>query len=204
MRYLSEAKADAATLDQPNFARLYRGSALVLHTIKGGKLKSKNVTNAPAARNPLAGRTLAHDPQSMGPGPEGIHDPEMFQDRRFHREALVLLQDADGGTNRVITVGRVGRCSVVINDYSVSGIHAAFNAATRFKGAQVRDKNSSNGTFLNGERLESNKDYTIRTGDTLRMGRVEMIYIDARDFYRFLRGEFSNLQLEAALGSSAE
>ena len=201
MRYLSEARADAGQLDQPKFAKLYRGAALVLHTIKGGKLKNKNPSDHRASRNPLAGRTLAHDSQSIGPGPEGIHDPEMFQDRRFHREALVLLQDAEGGTSRVITVGRVGRCNVVINDYSVSGLHASFSAATRFKGAQVRDKNSRNGTFLNGERLESNKDYTIRTGDTLRMGRVEMIYIDSRDFYHFLRGDFSNLQLQAALGT---
>ena len=203
MRYLSEARADASKLDQAGFARLYRGSALVLHTIKGGKLQNHNQASRPAARNPLAGRTLMHAPENMGAGPEGIHDPEMFQDRRFHREALVLLQDAEGGTTRVITVGRVGRCSVVINDYSVSGMHAAFSAATRFQSAQIRDKNSSNGTYLNGEKLRSEKAYTIRTGDTVRMGRVEMIYIDSHDFYHFLRGDFSNLQLEAALGDLA-
>ncbi|MEC7240516.1 MAG: FHA domain-containing protein [Myxococcota bacterium] len=202
MRYLSEARADALYLDQAGFARLYRGSALVLHTIKGGKLqnKAKHRIAPPAEKNPLAGRTLVHDPMSMSTVVEGIHDPEMFQDRRFHREALVLLQDADGGTGRIVTVGRVGRCSVVINDYSVSGLHAAYSAATRFKSAQIRDRESSNGTFLNGERLKSEKDYTIRTGDTLRMGRVEMVYIDSRDFYHFLRGDFSNLQLEAAFG----
>ena len=199
MRYLSEARADASSMDRSSFVRSYRGSALVLHTIKGGRLRG-NGNKAPASsRNPMAGRTLMHSALSEGPSPEGIYDPEMFQDRRFHREALVLLQDAEGGTSRVITVGRVGRCDVVVNDYSVSGMHAAFTAATRFREAQVRDKGSSNGTFLNGERLEANTDYPIRTGDTLRMGRVEMIYIDARDFYAFLRGEFSNLQLEAAL-----
>ena len=199
MRYLTEARSDALSLDRTGFARLYRGSALVLHTIKGGQLQNRAKHLSPPSRNPLAGQTLAHDSVAGAIGPEGIHDPEMFQDRRFHREALVLLQDAEGGTSRIITIGRVGRCDVVVNDYSVSGMHAAFSAATRHHDAQIRDKGSRNGTYLNGGKLESETDHTIRTGDTLRMGRVEMIYIDARDFYAFLRGEFSNLQLQAAL-----
>ena len=199
MRYVTEARTDALALERSGFAKRYRGSALVLHTIKGGQLKNREKSLPPVKQNPLAGRTLAHNSVASVVGPEGIHDPEMFQDRRFHREALVLLQDADGGTSRIITVGRVGRCDVVVNDYSVSGIHAAYTPSTRLSEALIRDKASRNGTYLNGEKLSADKDYPIRTGDTLRMGRVEMIYIDAKDFYAFLRGEFSNLQLEAAL-----
>ena len=198
MRYLTEARSDAQVLDRSRFAQRYRGSALVLHTIKGGKLKDRASTGRRPQRNPLAGMTLAHHSVLENVGPEGIHDPQMFQDRRFHREALILLQDAQGRTERNITVGRVGRCDVVVNDYSVSGIHALYTHASRGQSAFFRDKGSRNGTYLNGEKLVAEEDRPIHTGDTLRMGRVEMIYINSRDFYAFLRGEFSNLQLQAA------
>jgi hypothetical protein len=146
----------------------------------------------------LAGQTLAHQPASGNRGPEGFHDANLIQDRRFHKEALILLQDAGGGTNGTISVGRVGRCDVVVNDYSVSGIHANFVHQIRGTPAQVCDQGSRNGTFLNGEKLAPENWQALHSGDTIRMGRVEMVYIDAQDFYGFLRGAFSNLQLEAA------
>jgi len=152
MRYLTEARLDASTLEQDAFSRLYRGSALILHTIKGGTLRDR--VGGPGNRgNSLAGQTLAHQPASGNRGPEGFHDANLIQDRRFHKEALILLQDAGGGTNGTISVGRVGRCDVVVNDYSVSGIHANFVHQIRGTPAQVCDQGSRNGTFLNGEKL---------------------------------------------------
>jgi hypothetical protein len=200
MRYLTEARLDASKLEKAAFAQLYRGSALILHTIKGGTLRNR-VGGPGKPRNTLAGQTLAHQPASGHRGPEGFHDADQIQDRRFHREALILLQDVAGGTTGTIRVGRVGRCDVVVNDYSVSGIHANFVHRVRGAAAQVCDCNSRNGTFLNGEKLAPEKWEDLHSGDTICMGRVEMIYIDAQDFYGFLRGSFSNLQLEAALGT---
>ena len=201
MRYLTDARADAQTMPHTAFCEVYRGSALILHTIKGGVLKER-MGPAPALKaNPLAGRTLAHHSRHSTNEPEGIHDPEMFQDRRFHREALILLQDGEGRTSDSVSIGRVGRCHVVINDYSVSGIHATFVHQRPGQAALFSDQDSKNGTYINGEKLEPGVERPIHTGDCLRMGRVEMIYIDAQDFYGFLRGEFSNLQLEAALGA---
>jgi hypothetical protein len=200
MRYLTEARTDAVNAERSSFAKSYRGSALILHTIKGGKLSNRAVRSK-APQNSLSGQTLAHQPAHKMHGPEGFHDPDLIQDRRFHREALVLLQDATGGTTNNITIGRVGRCDVVINDYSVSGIHAAFAHQAGGQPARICDKGAKNGSFLNGEKLTPDVWCDIHSGDTIRMGRVEMIYIDAQDFYGFLRGEFSNLQLEAALGT---
>lgn len=198
MRYLTDARAHALEMPRASFASIYRGSALILHTIKGGVLKEGLGASSGRRASPLAGRTLTHQSFHAASEPEGIHDPSMFQDRRFHREALVLLQNTEGGTSGTISIGRVGRCHVVINDYSVSGSHAKFIHQRMDQSAAFRDEGSKNGTYINGEKLQPGVDRPIHTGDCIRMGRVEMIYIDARDFYAYLRGEFSNLQLEAA------
>jgi hypothetical protein len=200
MRHLTDARTDALKSKRSVFVTSYRGSALILHTIKGGALRNRT-GRSKTPQNSLSGQTLAHQPAHKIHGPEGFHDPDLIQDRRFHREALVLLQDATGGTTNNITIGRVGRCDVVINDYSVSGIHAAFAHQAGGQPARICDKGAKNGSFLNGEKLTPDVWCDIHSGDTIRMGRVEMIYIDAQDFYGYLRGEFSNLQLEAALGT---
>ena len=42
------------------------------------------------------------------------------------------------------------------------------------KGAFIRDLGSSNGTRLNGERLENNKDYQLKENDVLQIGSVQL------------------------------
>ena len=198
MRYLPEARDDARDLDRPSFARIYRGSALILHTIKAGKLEETARRRAPERRE-LAGRTLAHTPAESQFGPEGFFDSQAIQDRRFHRKSLVLLQDSRGLTKGPISVGRVHPCDVVVNDYSVSGMHAVFHYGEGGGQASIRDKGSRNGTRINGQRIPPEQPVPLTTGDTVRLGRVVMVYIDARDFWYYLRGELRNPRLDAAM-----
>jgi hypothetical protein len=201
MRYLTEARSDALNNERSAFVTSYRGSALILHTIKGGTLRKTRTRRVKYPQNSLSGQTLIHQPTHKMNGPEGFHDPELIQDRRFHREALILLQDATGGTTKNITIGRVGRCNVVINDYTVSGLHAVFMHQNRSQPARICDKGAKNGSFLNGEKMAPDMWCDIHSGDTICMGRVEMVYIDAKDFYSYLRGDFNNPQLEVAFGN---
>ena len=63
----------------------------------------------------------------------------------------------------------------VLDDSSVSRMHARF--AVEGDGIiSVRDLNSTNGTWLNGERLRPNESRALQQGDHLRLGRMEFIF----------------------------
>ena len=63
----------------------------------------------------------------------------------------------------------------VVDDSSVSRIHARFSLDREGK-MTVRDLNSTNGTWLNGERLQPNESRTLQQGDHLRLGRMEYVF----------------------------
>jgi hypothetical protein len=66
-------------------------------------------------------------------------------------------------------IGRSEEGEIVLLDPSVSRTHAVVEIGAR--GAHVRDLGSTNGTFLNGRRIESG---TLRDGDELRFGNTKM------------------------------
>ena len=63
----------------------------------------------------------------------------------------------------------------VLDDSSVSRMHARFSVDHEGK-MTVRDLNSTNGTWLNGERLMPNESRVIRQGDHVRLGSMEFVY----------------------------
>lgn len=65
-------------------------------------------------------------------------------------------------------VGTAPDCDVVIRDPSVSGRHAEFSGGGG--GFRVSDLGSTNGTFVNGKRVQNAE---LADGDTLRLGRTE-------------------------------
>ena len=63
----------------------------------------------------------------------------------------------------------------VLDDSSVSRMHARFSLDRDGK-MTVRDLNSTNGTWLNGERLLPNETHVLQQGDHLRFGRLEFVF----------------------------
>ena len=63
----------------------------------------------------------------------------------------------------------------VLDDSSVSRMHARFSVDHEGK-MTVRDLNSTNGTWLNGERLMPNESRVIKQGDHVRLGTMEFVY----------------------------
>lgn len=63
----------------------------------------------------------------------------------------------------------------VLDDSSVSRMHARF-ALDREGKMTVRDLNSSNGTWLNGERLQPNESRVLQQGDHVRLGQMEFVF----------------------------
>ena len=71
-----------------------------------------------------------------------------------------------------ITVGRDDRNSVIINDKMVSRFHAEIQKIR--DDYYVKDLNSSNGTFVNGNRVPKDKYIKLCKGDIIRVGKNEL------------------------------
>src|SRR6187455_2411931 len=68
------------------------------------------------------------------------------------------------------TIGRAARADFIVDAALVSRVHCRLTAgATEL---EVVDLESTNGTFVNGERTDR---ATLKTGDRLGVGRVELL-----------------------------
>ncbi len=106
--------------------------------------------------------------------------------RRAENERMVwVAHRRHVGLMEPITVGRVASCDVVVNDYTVSGEHLLFRRLRRHRW-EVVDKGSTNGTRINGARLRTGVAGEIRSGDTLSMGRVGLVFYSPQDIYDLL------------------
>lgn len=77
--------------------------------------------------------------------------------------------------SRRLSVGRTGTNSLVINDPSVSKIHASLFLNPE-SGLMVADTGSTNGTFINGERISYGKAYAVEDGAIARFGSIDVVF----------------------------
>ena len=77
--------------------------------------------------------------------------------------------------NDVTTFGRYGDCSIVLNSEKISRQHSKI--IKKDSNCYLLDCGSTNGTFLNDERLESNKEYKLSNGDIFKVFTVEFKFI---------------------------
>jgi pSer/pThr/pTyr-binding forkhead associated (FHA) protein len=82
------------------------------------------------------------------------------------RASLVLLE------GRRMTIGRGLANDITIADPEASAIHAALEPLAR--AWSVRDLSSRNGTFVNGQRVLTER--PLRRGDEIRIGRSRLVY----------------------------
>ena len=69
------------------------------------------------------------------------------------------------------TVGRATRADFIVDANLVSRVHCRLSAgATEI---EVEDLDSTNGTFVNGQRVEGRR--AARAGDRIGVGRVELV-----------------------------
>ncbi|NTW00575.1 MAG: FHA domain-containing protein [Oscillochloris sp.] len=99
-----------------------------------------------------------------------------------------------------ITIGRAG-CDVVLENPQVSRFHAQIDRAAG-GGAILRDVGSTNGTFVNGQRL--NGSHTLRPGDVIQIGAFKLVYnvtsLDQYDQQGALRIDARNLTRTVSRG----
>ena len=71
----------------------------------------------------------------------------------------------------VRTIGRATGADFIVDAPLVSRVHCRLTALPDGE-LDVRDLDSTNGTFINGQRIESGR---MGSGDRLRVGRVELV-----------------------------
>ncbi len=196
MRRINSARVEAIECTPQQFGNLYTGAALILYEIKGGDLKRplrvKPVSQA------VSGATLFHETSPKVA--EGMYEPEMFEDRRFRKEAFVLLDNVGPKRSRTISIGRTGGSDVVINDYTVSAVHAVFDRSFNGLGPHLCCNGGRNGTFVNDTRIDTGVFVPISTGDLVRLGRVEMIYVAQNDLFSVLRNDVDECGVASLMG----
>lgn len=71
----------------------------------------------------------------------------------------------------IVTVGRHPDNILVLDEASISGFHAKFDSGK--DGIFLTDLFSSNGSFVNGARIMTQK---LEHGDQVRLGKVECVF----------------------------
>ena len=77
----------------------------------------------------------------------------------------------------VKTVGRATGADFIVNAALVSRVHCRLTASADGR-LEVRDLESTNGTFVNGQRVESAQ---LAAGDKITVGRVELVALRDND-----------------------
>jgi pSer/pThr/pTyr-binding forkhead associated (FHA) protein len=75
---------------------------------------------------------------------------------------------------RTLRIGRHPYNEVSLADHALSRYHCWVTATER--GFAVEDLASTNGTFVNGERLRARR--LLRPGDRIRVGRTEFLFTE--------------------------
>lgn len=101
------------------------------------------------------------------------------------REARVFPLGGADGVALPATVGRVATCGLLVEHSSVSKQHARLERAEG--GLVVEDLGSTNGTFVNGQRVAAGVKQPVRPDDAVRFGRASMYHLlDPSGFRAYL------------------
>ncbi len=101
-------------------------------------------------------------------------------------QLAVVKKNPDNPYPDRLTIGRATNCDVVIRFAFVSKVHAHLFIQGHDK-LTLRDNNSSNSTFHNHRRLEPGSTRSVKLGDILSFGALDLELADAARIYEILR-----------------
>lgn len=130
--------------------------------LKLGRFRVSAQMTSPPAEN-------THIPESSLPDVSPIPAP-----RGFEALATVTVSDVQHDValkGDRVDIGRLAESGICLSDVNVSRAHATF--VREGIGWAIQDLDSTNGTFLNGERVERE---SLKNGDKIQVGATELIY----------------------------
>jgi FHA domain-containing protein len=96
-----------------------------------------------------------------------------------------IKKRADGAFRDNISIGRTAQCDICIPDRHISKLHAYVQC--RHDGDYVLfEGNSTNGTIVNGKRLEHGQPHTLRTRDVIELTPFRLEFVNALSFFDLL------------------
>lgn len=109
---------------------------------------------------------------------KGEENPDMEMGRPEQEKQHLYLEALEQGRykpihihNSVILGCMAEGCNYILKDRGISRMHAKL--MEKADGLYLLDLNSTNGTYLNGEMLESGEDYKIEEGDLISFAKSE-------------------------------
>ena len=112
--------------------------------------------------------------QTLIAAPAPPQPMEEFAESTLDESGAVAKLTGSSGTILLkpgsLTVGRRPGSDVVLDDAYVSGRHAEFNCGD--SGCTITDLGSTNGTTVNGQRLEANSPQALADGDEVQIGQT--------------------------------
>ena len=133
------------------------------------------VIAAELQRNPAKAAGTMFVNLSVAPGDEES-SPQLNQ--------VFEIVQSSGGTGSEILIGSSPDNDISIPDSSLSKTHAHF--VLEGSECYIVDHGSTNGTFINGARVEIRKPALLKGGDVLTLGRLSFTYYDALSFAKLL------------------
>lgn len=113
----------------------------------------------------------------------GARLPEMpIPPKTGECQVVPLVKSAANPYENRIIVGRARNCDVVLRGDDVSKVHGEFKILENGD-AELTDRRSSNGTWVNGRRLDAGAKIVIKPGDTIRFASLETVFVSNADLY---------------------
>jgi hypothetical protein len=100
-------------------------------------------------------------------------------------QVVAVKKNPDNPYPDRLTIGRATNCDVVIRFAFISKVHA--HLFVQGDKLTLRDNKGANGTFHNRKKLDAGSSRSIKLGDTLGFGALELELIDAGRLYQLLR-----------------
>jgi hypothetical protein len=121
----------------------------------------------------------AHTPTGRGQQPTGWDQTIVAQPALVIRSGGELQGRILGVRPGTQVIGRQPGCELRIDDGFVSRRHAVLVHGR--DASWLEDAGSANGTSLNGEQLLSGQRRPLRSGDLIRIGRIDLVYLDGSE-----------------------
>lgn len=108
-------------------------------------------------------------------------------DRWAERMVAAVAKRVGDNFPNFIWIGREPQCDVSLPHGGISKLHAQL--IRRPSGEyEILDTNSSNGTFVDGKRLDGNTPARVADGARIRLGTLECVFRSAEGFWNELGG----------------